>query len=368
MTSPGIPVTVHRAPPLRDEDSFVRIEVAPSPHADRLRERADADLASLLRDHDARNLFGLLAVPGLLADADLTALLGTEEGRFDRVHVQTIAGSAVGRVLTVLHDGRFALRPRTPAPGRDRPDRAGGAGAPPCPPAPLGPQDGRRGDAAVPAHRADRGQELSDSGRDLPLVGTGREWNRAIFLAGQIARGDHAFIGLAELAAARGDRDRYAEIGGPRHRGRPRKLGPGLEDQGSGTARRRRRTRGRRQPCRSAAGGVREVCPGDRAVPGSATDAVGRVHALGPADPGQGGRRLSSTARSRCCRINDDPGHLFGYWQTEKTGYLLMRAVGCRVHRFRDHINELLSTEEGMPVPNDMSAVPLRRPGGVCLR
>jgi len=212
MTSPGIPVTVHRAPPLRDEDSFVRIEVAPSPHADRLRERADADLASLLRDHDARNLFGLLAVPGLLADADLTALLGTEEGRFDRVHVQTIAGSAVGRVLTVLHDGRFALRPRTPAPGRDRPDRAGGAGAPPCPPAPLGPQDGRRGDAAVPAHRADRGQELSDSGRDLPLVGTGREWNRAIFLAGQIARGDHAFIGLAELAAARGDRDRYAEM------------------------------------------------------------------------------------------------------------------------------------------------------------
>jgi len=45
-----------------------------------------------------------------------------------------------------------------------------------------------------------------------------------------------------------------------------------------------------------------------------------------------------------------------------------MRAVGCRVHRFRDHINELLSTEEGMLVPNDMSAVPLRRPGGVCLR
>ena len=43
-------------------------------------------------------------------------------------------------------------------------------------------------------------------------MGTGREWNRAIFLAGQIARGDHAFIGLAELAAARGDRDRYAEM------------------------------------------------------------------------------------------------------------------------------------------------------------
>jgi hypothetical protein len=66
--------------------------------------------------------------------------------------------------------------------------------------------------------------------------------------------------------------------------------------------------------------------------------------------------------------IDDDPGHLFGYWQTEKTGYVLMRAVGRQVHRFRDHVNELFSTEEGLFVPNDMSAVPLRRPGEVCLR
>ncbi|WP_229868733.1 hypothetical protein [Streptomyces chryseus] len=55
--------------------------------------------------------------------------------------------------------------------------------------------------------------------------------------------------------------------------------------------------------------------------------------------------------------LHDDPDHLFGYWGTDITGYQLFGSVPYRLGRFRDHANELFSTEAGLFIPNDTSSV-----------
>ncbi|MEU1185219.1 hypothetical protein ABZ464_47965 [Streptomyces sp. NPDC005820] len=55
--------------------------------------------------------------------------------------------------------------------------------------------------------------------------------------------------------------------------------------------------------------------------------------------------------------LHDDPDHLFGYWGTDITGYQLFSSVPYRLGRFRDHANELFSTEAGLFIPNDTSGV-----------
>ncbi|WP_327749800.1 hypothetical protein [Streptomyces europaeiscabiei] len=55
--------------------------------------------------------------------------------------------------------------------------------------------------------------------------------------------------------------------------------------------------------------------------------------------------------------LHDDPDHLFGYWGTDITGYQLFGSVPYRLGRFRDHANELFSTEAGLFIPNDTSGV-----------
>lgn len=106
---PPLPAEVSLDHPLRDEARSSKLELTPSPHAGRLRERAIADLRLLLRDHDARAMLALLAVAGPLTVADISALLGTEDGRFDLVHVRTITDSAPGRILTMVSTDRFAF-------------------------------------------------------------------------------------------------------------------------------------------------------------------------------------------------------------------------------------------------------------------
>jgi hypothetical protein len=56
--------------------------------------------------------------------------------------------------------------------------------------------------------------------------------------------------------------------------------------------------------------------------------------------------------------INNCPQHLFG-WGPRETGFALMRDIRGRLRRFRDHLNDLFSTDEGLFVPNDTSAVEL---------
>ncbi|MFG2677277.1 hypothetical protein [Streptomyces sp. NPDC048445] len=56
--------------------------------------------------------------------------------------------------------------------------------------------------------------------------------------------------------------------------------------------------------------------------------------------------------------INNCPQYLFG-WGPRETGFALMRAIPGRLRRFRDHLNDLFSTDEGLFVPNDTSAVEL---------
>ncbi|WP_414167367.1 hypothetical protein ACMATS_07370 [Streptoverticillium reticulum] len=55
-------------------------------------------------------------------------------------------------------------------------------------------------------------------------------------------------------------------------------------------------------------------------------------------------------------QLHDDPDHLFGYWRTENTGYQLFGSVPYRLRRFRDHVNDLFSTDEDLYIPNDTSA------------
>ncbi|MFJ2638735.1 hypothetical protein [Streptomyces sp. NPDC087511] len=57
--------------------------------------------------------------------------------------------------------------------------------------------------------------------------------------------------------------------------------------------------------------------------------------------------------------LHDDPDYLFGYWGTENTGYQLTMQVPERLRRFRDHLNELFSSENSLFIPNDTSAVTL---------
>ncbi|MEU9141323.1 hypothetical protein AB0D33_36200 [Streptomyces sp. NPDC048404] len=56
--------------------------------------------------------------------------------------------------------------------------------------------------------------------------------------------------------------------------------------------------------------------------------------------------------------INNCPQYLFG-WGSRETGFGLMRAIPGRLRRFRDHLNDLFGTDEGLFVPNDTSAVEL---------
>jgi hypothetical protein len=57
--------------------------------------------------------------------------------------------------------------------------------------------------------------------------------------------------------------------------------------------------------------------------------------------------------------LHDDPEYLFGYWGTENTGYQLTMQLPIRLGRFRDHLNELFSSEDSLFVPNDTSAFAL---------
>ncbi|MER7180375.1 hypothetical protein ABT404_13005 [Streptomyces hyaluromycini] len=55
--------------------------------------------------------------------------------------------------------------------------------------------------------------------------------------------------------------------------------------------------------------------------------------------------------------LNDDPTHLFGYYSGSadgQDGYVLTSMVNGRVNRFRDHANELFSTDEGLFIPNEL--------------
>lgn len=50
-------------------------------------------------------------------------------------------------------------------------------------------------------------------------------------------------------------------------------------------------------------------------------------------------------------QINDDPRHLFGHYRGEATGYAMTSAMPQRLDAFRDHLNELFSTPDGLYVP-----------------
>ncbi|MBT2491821.1 hypothetical protein J7E96_25485 [Streptomyces sp. ISL-96] len=49
--------------------------------------------------------------------------------------------------------------------------------------------------------------------------------------------------------------------------------------------------------------------------------------------------------------INDDPGHLFGYDGGGRNGHVLLSNMPRRIRAFRDHLNELFSTSDGLYVP-----------------
>ncbi|MEU9321994.1 hypothetical protein [Streptomyces sp. NPDC048295] len=51
--------------------------------------------------------------------------------------------------------------------------------------------------------------------------------------------------------------------------------------------------------------------------------------------------------------ISSDPTHLFGYWSGETHGYVLTSMVKGRINNFRDHVNELFSTADGLFIPNE---------------
>lgn len=51
--------------------------------------------------------------------------------------------------------------------------------------------------------------------------------------------------------------------------------------------------------------------------------------------------------------LNDDPTHLFGYWSGQTHGYVLASMVKGRIDNFRDHANELFSTDDGLFIPNE---------------
>lgn len=50
-------------------------------------------------------------------------------------------------------------------------------------------------------------------------------------------------------------------------------------------------------------------------------------------------------------QINDDPRHLFGHYRGEATGYAMTSAMPQRLDAFRDHLNDLFSTRDGLYVP-----------------
>ncbi|MEU9996104.1 hypothetical protein [Streptomyces sp. NPDC050848] len=50
-------------------------------------------------------------------------------------------------------------------------------------------------------------------------------------------------------------------------------------------------------------------------------------------------------------KINDDPGHLFGYDGGGRNGFVLLSNMPRRIRAFRDHLNELFSTPEDLYVP-----------------
>ncbi|MFF3376452.1 hypothetical protein ACFYXF_26295 [Streptomyces sp. NPDC002680] len=56
--------------------------------------------------------------------------------------------------------------------------------------------------------------------------------------------------------------------------------------------------------------------------------------------------------------INNDPGHLFGYHGGGSNGYVLLSNMPRRIRAFRDHLNELFSTPEGLYVPTITAAPP----------
>ncbi|MFE9925742.1 hypothetical protein ACFYQA_30505 [Streptomyces sp. NPDC005774] len=49
--------------------------------------------------------------------------------------------------------------------------------------------------------------------------------------------------------------------------------------------------------------------------------------------------------------INDDPSHLFGYDGGGRNGHVLLSNMPRRIRAFRDHLNELFSTQDGLYVP-----------------
>ncbi|MFD5784383.1 hypothetical protein [Streptomyces sp. NPDC126933] len=49
--------------------------------------------------------------------------------------------------------------------------------------------------------------------------------------------------------------------------------------------------------------------------------------------------------------VNDDPGHLFGYDGGGRDGHVLLSNLPRRIRAFRDHLNELFSTPDGLYVP-----------------
>ncbi|MGP3990776.1 hypothetical protein [Streptomyces sp. 3N207] len=91
---PPVPVEVAPDHPLRDEARCPRVELTPSPYAGRLRDRATADVAGLLRDGGARQALGLLAIAGPMTVDELAGVLDV-----DRCEVADITRSAPARVL-----------------------------------------------------------------------------------------------------------------------------------------------------------------------------------------------------------------------------------------------------------------------------
>ncbi|MER5887183.1 trypsin-like serine protease [Streptomyces sp. NPDC001941] len=125
--NPPVPAAVPRSHPLRTEHGCPRIRLAPTPYANRLRERATDELAAVLPDRQARAVLGTLAVGGPmtvddLADAlgagaagarragaralvDGAGALGTGALSLDAYDVRTVVDSVSSRVLSSLGEG-----------------------------------------------------------------------------------------------------------------------------------------------------------------------------------------------------------------------------------------------------------------------
>ncbi len=98
---PDIAADTDPGHPLRDPRRYLRWELSPSPDAQDLEVRANADLKTYLTDPDktARQVLGLLAAGGALTTAEIATLLQHQGIDLDDGDIQRIVGQAAGRVL-----------------------------------------------------------------------------------------------------------------------------------------------------------------------------------------------------------------------------------------------------------------------------